>query len=110
MSEAIGVPRFFKSPRLSLSAPLSKKPGQITMWIRLPARRPVVRLLIEYERPEHVAGCGNYILMAIQRERLWRITDTPDARVPQRFAIGNIVRHQVARTVSCKEQTAGRGE
>src|SRR5262245_2962859 len=66
--------------------------------------------LVQPEGVQHVAGGGQNILLAVERVGLGRVRHSPEARVPERRAVGRIERDEVAAAVSGEEQSAGRGQ
>jgi len=57
-----------------------------------------------------IAGGDEQILMAVDHVGLRRVGDLADARVPKDFAVGGVIRNEVAADVSGEDEFAGSRE
>src|SRR5437762_7415118 len=61
---------------------------------------------VEHERPDHIPGRGDQVLVTVEHVGLRRVRDPADASVPERLAIGGIVRDKVAGAVARKKKSS----
>src|SRR5262245_15208638 len=70
-----------------------------------PAR--LLRLLVQRERVERVADGNEHVLLSVLHVALGRVGRRPDARMPERRAVGGVEGDEAAAAVAGEEHLAG---